>query len=220
MSEAEDKKVKKGKIKIINYKEREFFLRVTGYSKGSSFEKVPIAIDEIDKGAIEKYSLCKGARLKCSCGDNTSNYNVLPVNKVSINGNPVGVISDTKPMINILPFGLCFSMANPTVAAATAANQGKLQKMPCVPNIVDSWSEGISHFLLNEETPCNLSKVKCLYSGIISVMNAGQSIVGSSSGGSGSSDSEENSDSDNNSQDKVVEGVLYLKSKHFSGLEE
>ncbi len=78
-----DKKVKKGKIKIINYKEGEFFLRVTGYSKGSSFEKVPISIDEIDKGTIEKYSLCKGARLKCSCGDNTSNYNVLPVNKVS-----------------------------------------------------------------------------------------------------------------------------------------
>lgn len=211
--------LKKGKIKIVNYKAGELSLMVTGYTRPSSFKQIPISIEDIDEGAIEKYSLCSGARLKCTQGDYTSNYVVLPTNKVFVNGNPLAVISDTKPMTNIMPFGLCFSMANPTVAAATAANKGKLQKMPCVPNIVEPWSEGIKHFLSNEQTPCNLSKVKCMYSGIISVMNSGQNILGSSSN-SASSEKDKKENENKNSSEKEIQGTLYLKSKHFSGIEK
>ena len=34
---------------------------------------------------------------------------------------PTANIMDNKPMLNILPFGMCASLANPTVAAATTA---------------------------------------------------------------------------------------------------
>lgn len=207
--------LKRGKVKIINYREGEFGISVTKYKAPVSFDVIPIIIEKIEKGAIEKYSLCSGAELQCNCGDNNSIYTVLPTKKVSINNKPLAVISDTKPMINIKPFGLCKSMANPTVAAATAANRGKLQKMPCVPNIVETWSEGIKHFLAKEQTPCNLSKVKCLYSGLIRVVDSGQNILGSSSSSS-STNNEKDKNEETNKEEKEIKGTVYLKSKNFS----
>ena len=44
---------------------------------------------------------------------------VLPINRV-LGATPLANIMDNKPMLNILPFGMCSSPANPMVAAATA----------------------------------------------------------------------------------------------------
>ena len=53
--------------------------------------------------------------------------------KVYIQSKPMATIMDFKPNVNIMPFGKCKSMANPAVAAATAANRGKLKKCRVFP---------------------------------------------------------------------------------------
>ena len=55
---------------------------------------------------------------------------------------PFSNIMDNVTMLNILPFGMCTSPSNPTVAAATAAALGVLTPMPCVPVIPAPWAPG------------------------------------------------------------------------------
>lgn len=77
-----------------------------------------------------------GALLQCSFGVAPSSLVVLPVNMVNVGGVPAANIMDHKPMMNIMPFGMCTSIANPTVASATSAALGVLTPMPCIPNTV------------------------------------------------------------------------------------
>ncbi len=74
-----------------------------------------------------------GAVLKCSFGETPSELVVLPINRVTAGGLPAGTIEDNKPFLNILPFGMCSSPANPEVIAATAAALGVFTPMPCIP---------------------------------------------------------------------------------------
>jgi hypothetical protein len=153
---------KKGIIKIENYVYGAFELIIPSYKKASSFKILPIEFEDFEIGSIEKFSLCDGATLKCSQGDATSVLGVLPIKNVFINDKPLAVISDTKPMVNIKPFGMCKSMANPTVAAATAANRGQLKKMPCIPNTASPWSEGMSFFWQQMNKSLAISQNACV----------------------------------------------------------
>lgn len=191
---------KKGIIKIENYIPGVFEFIIPSHKKNSFFKILPINFEDFDLGTVEKFSLCDGATLKCSQGDATSVLGVLPTKNIFVNDKPLAVISDTKPMVNIKPFGMCKSMANPTVAAATAANKGKLQKMPCVPNTVGPWTEGISHFLSDEMTPCDKSKCMCAYAGEISVQDPGQNILGTSV----NNNSDKNKEKNDNKADKQM----------------
>ena len=75
-----------------------------------------------------------GATLQCSFGVAPSALMVLPQNRVLTGPVPSAAnIMDNKPLVNILPFGMCSSLANPTVAIATAAALGVLTPMPCIP---------------------------------------------------------------------------------------
>ena len=119
--------------------------------------------------------VCNGAMLKCSMGMAPSTFVVLPEHKVLSSNQPAANIMDNVPMKNIMPFGMCQSPANPTVAAATASAMGVLTPMPCVPNIPGPWVVGAVTVLLdNQPALDDVSKLMCAYAGIIEVTQPGQ----------------------------------------------
>ncbi len=124
--------------------------------------------------------VCKGAKLKCSMGDTQSDLNVThPVNRVIMEGQPMASTMDYKPMMNIMPFGKCRSLANPTVAMATAACFGRLQPMPCVPNITSPWTVGkLDVSVKGQPALMDDCKLFCTYAGIIEIATDGQATPG------------------------------------------
>lgn len=121
--------------------------------------------------------VCMGAMLQCSFGAAPSTLAVLPVNRVQTQ-TPDANIMDNKPLVNIMPFGMCSSLANPTVASATAAALGALTPMPCVPVIPAPWAPGSPTVLIaNMPALNNTSKLMCAYAGVIQVVNPGQTTV-------------------------------------------
>ncbi len=119
-----------------------------------------------------------GAMLMCSFGIAPSTLNVLPTNKTMAAGPPAANIMDQKPFVNIPPFGLCQSLANPAVASATAAAMGVLTPMPCTPVIPAPGAPGSPPVLIaNMPAVNNTSKCFCAYAGVISVTFAGQVTV-------------------------------------------
>jgi hypothetical protein len=121
--------------------------------------------------------VCMGAMLKCTFGVAPGTLMVLPANLV-LTAVPDANIMDNKPMMNILPFGMCQSMANPMVAAATAAALGVLTPMPCVPMTVAPWVPGSPTVLIgNMPALNNSSKLMCMWGGVIGINAAGQATV-------------------------------------------
>jgi len=121
--------------------------------------------------------VCMGAMLKCTFGLAPGTLMVLPQNLV-LTGVPDANIMDNKPMMNILPFGMCQSMANPMVAAATAAALGVLVPMPCIPMTMAPWVPGAPTVLLgNMPALNNSSKLMCMWGGVIGINVPGQFTV-------------------------------------------
>lgn len=121
--------------------------------------------------------VCLGANLQCSFGAAPSTLVVLPKNRV-LTAVPDANIMDNLPIANIPPFGVCTSLANPTVAAATAAALGVLTPMPCVPVIPAPWVPGAPTVLLaNLPTLDNTSKLMCAWGGVIQIVSPGQTTV-------------------------------------------
>lgn len=118
--------------------------------------------------------VCMGALLQCSFGVAPSSLVVLPTNKV-LSSTPAATIMDNKPMANVMPFGMCNSIANPTVAAATAAALGVLTPMPCIPATAAPWVPGSPTVLIgNMPALNNTSKLMCNWGGVIQVVSPGQ----------------------------------------------
>lgn len=119
--------------------------------------------------------VCMGAMLQCSFGAAPSSLVVLPLNRVITSNMPAANIMDNKPMVNILPFGVCMSLANPTVAAATSAAMGVLTPMPCIPVTPAPWAPGAPTVLVgNMPALDNSSTLMCAWGGTIMVTSPGQ----------------------------------------------
>ena len=119
--------------------------------------------------------VCAGAILQCSCGAAPSPLQVPPANRMLTGQVAAANIMDHKPLLNIMPFAVCTSPANPTVATATAAALGVLTPMPCLPATASPWIPGAPTVLLGGVPALDeRSKLVCNWGGVISVVYAGQ----------------------------------------------
>ena len=119
--------------------------------------------------------VCMGAMMTCSFGVAPSSLIVLPQNRVMTNNMPAANIMDNKPIVNIPPFGMCSSLANPQVAAATTAALGVLTPMPCIPVTVTPWAPGSPTVMLaNMPTLNNTCTLNCTWGGVITISQPGQ----------------------------------------------
>ncbi len=114
-----------------------------------------------------------GALMTCSFGVAPSPLVVLPANKTMV-GTPAATIMDSIPMTNITTFGVCMSIANPAVAAATAAALGVLTPMPCVP-VTAPWVPGSATCMIGGMPALNNTcTCMCAWGGVIQIGFPGQ----------------------------------------------
>ena len=113
--------------------------------------------------------VCAGASITCSFGAAPSVLNVLPGARV-MSSQALASIMDNISVMNIMPFGMCSSLANPNVASATAAALGVLTPMPCMPMIAGPWMPGSPKLLIGG-TPAltSDSMLMCQWGGIIQI---------------------------------------------------
>jgi len=85
--------------------------------------------------------LTTATMLECSMGAMPSPFMADPLPGAPREmGMEAATIVQMVPGKNVMPFGMCKSMANPTVASATAAAQGALTPMPCMPVPASPWA--------------------------------------------------------------------------------
>jgi Domain of unknown function (DUF4280) len=154
--------------------------------------------DEVEKVPSEEPKntyVVAGAYLKCSCCDTYSVLTAPLSHGVYIKDKAQMNIMDFKPIANIKTFGMCKSIKNPSVAAATAIScgmqvlvpglaliklilgkdMGPVQPMPCQPVITKQWEDGKKDKLVeNQPALLNISKNSCAYGGEITIVDDGQ----------------------------------------------
>jgi hypothetical protein len=118
------------------------------------------------------------AQIQCSFGTTPGTLMITPEGRVTAVNQPAATIMDHIPMKNILPFGMCTTLSNPQVAAATAAAQGVLTPQPCIPVTNAPWIPGSPTVQIGGKMALNSTcTCMCTWGGVISVINAGQVTV-------------------------------------------
>ena len=112
--------------------------------------------------------------LQCTFGMAPSSFMVVDPTRPLVQNKPMANIMDNKPMVNIMPFGMCQSMANPTVASATAAAMGVLTPMPCIPVLTAPWAPPGMEMVSNQPALLDNAQLFCAYGGQITIKNPGQ----------------------------------------------
>jgi hypothetical protein len=121
----------------------------------------------------------QGAMMQCTMGMAPSSLMVIPMGQpVQGSSMMAATIQDFKPMVNIMPFGMCQSPSNPVVAAATAAALGVLTPMPCIPATSAPWMPGAAQTMINNQPALHDGcKAMCMWAGQISITMPGQVTI-------------------------------------------
>lgn len=123
-------------------------------------------------------NVVNGAMLTCSFGMAPSTFTALPANRTMIGNQPAANIQDHVPMLNIMPFGMCTTLANPMVASATAAAMGVLTPQPCIPATSAPWVPGSPTVMVGGKPALQSGcQVLCQWGGVITVSSPGQFTV-------------------------------------------
>lgn len=117
-----------------------------------------------------------GATILCTMGLAPGQL-VASQTMVLAGGLPAATIQDAAPMTNLTPCGMCTSLANPTVASATAAALGVLTPMPCVPAPIGLWSCGTSVMIGGVPALSMDGQLTCSYGGSLKILSPGQTVV-------------------------------------------
>ena len=121
--------------------------------------------------------MCLTALASCPMGDAPTPIIPLPGTAFGPTG-PIGTIPDCIPFLNIMPFGVCKSLANPSTAALTAAAFGVLTPGPCIPTPAGTWLP-MKPTVLTPKGPIvtSDSMIICAFAGCIKIQFPGQTLV-------------------------------------------
>jgi len=118
---------------------------------------------------------CLGMSIKCAFGTAPTPLSVLPTSRVMVSKRPAANIFSSLAVVNILPFGMCFSPANPAFVAATAAALGVPTPVPCVPVVVSPWTPSHPTRLVGKSpVQGQTSFAMCAWAGVIAPLVPGQ----------------------------------------------
>lgn len=113
--------------------------------------------------------------LMCPFGAAPAPMVVLPVTRAIVMMGPPATMLDFVPMMNIMPFAMCSSMANPQVAAATAAALGVLTPQPCIPMTVAPWVPPVPTTILSIAPATSYTALAmCIWGGVIKQIVPGE----------------------------------------------
>lgn len=122
-------------------------------------------------------NVVKGAPMTCTMGQGPpASFSPTPaMPPVQAGGMDAGTVMDFKPMVNVPTFGMCISMSNPQVAAATSAAMGVLTPQPCIPATSSPWSPGSTKVKIGQFAALLKSDTcQCMWGGTITFTSPGQ----------------------------------------------
>lgn len=119
-----------------------------------------------------------GATLQCALGTTPSTLVVTPEKMIQLTQQPAATVMDFVPMKNIMTFGMCTTLTNPVVAAATAAKLGVYTPAPCIPATIAPWTPP-SPIVQVRGVPALLDNCTCMcmWGGAVSIVNPGQTVT-------------------------------------------
>lgn len=115
------------------------------------------------------------AMLHCSFGAAPCPLDVLPDNFVMIESRPAATIS-CFAIENIPTFGMCMTLSNPEVAAATSAALGVLTPMPCVP-VLTPWDPLSTTLIGGQPALVAGSTCICSWGGVVEIAFPGSTTT-------------------------------------------